>query len=77
MQGHFLPTRPLLVTAAYAVVFGIAAIRLFRWERTGPWAPTDERRNGLSALVRPITAVQAEVMAHEEGRSCEHKSETS
>jgi ABC-2 type transport system permease protein len=32
MQGHFPPTRPLLVMAAYAVVFGVAAIRLFRWE---------------------------------------------
>jgi ABC-2 type transport system permease protein len=32
MQGHFPPTRPLLVIAAYAVTFGIAAIRLFRWE---------------------------------------------
>jgi hypothetical protein len=32
MQGHFPPTRPLLVMAAYAVVFGVVAIRLFRWE---------------------------------------------
>jgi len=32
MQGHFPPTRPLLVMAAYAIVFGVAAIRLFRWE---------------------------------------------
>jgi ABC-2 type transport system permease protein len=32
MQGHFPPARPLLVMAAYAVVFGVAAIRLFRWE---------------------------------------------
>jgi ABC-2 type transport system permease protein len=32
MQGHFLPTRPLLVMTAYAVMFGVAAIRLFRWE---------------------------------------------
>lgn len=32
MQGHFPPTRPLLVMAAYAVVFGIVAIRRFRWE---------------------------------------------
>jgi len=32
MQGNFPPARPLLVMAAYAVVFGVAAIRLFRWE---------------------------------------------
>ena len=32
MQGHFPPTQPLLVMAAYAVIFGIAAVRLFRWE---------------------------------------------
>ena len=32
MQGNFPPARPLLVMVAYAVVFGIAAIRLFRWE---------------------------------------------
>jgi ABC-2 type transport system permease protein len=32
MQGHFPPARPLLVMAAYAVVFGIVAIRMFRWE---------------------------------------------
>jgi len=32
MQGHFPPTRPLLVMAAYAVVFSVVAIRLFRWE---------------------------------------------
>jgi ABC-2 type transport system permease protein len=32
MQGHFPPTRPLLVMAAYAAAFGIVAIRLFRWE---------------------------------------------
>ena len=32
MQGHFPPIQPLLVMAAYAVAFGIAAIRLFRWE---------------------------------------------
>lgn len=31
-QGHFPPARPLLVMAAYAVVFGIAAVQLFRWE---------------------------------------------
>lgn len=32
MQGHFPPAQPLLVMAAYAVVFGIVAIKLFRWE---------------------------------------------
>ena len=32
MQGSFPPARPLLVMAAYAVVFGAAAIRWFRWE---------------------------------------------
>jgi ABC-2 type transport system permease protein len=32
MQGHFPPTRPLLVMATYAVIFGAVAIRLFRWE---------------------------------------------
>jgi ABC-2 type transport system permease protein len=32
MQGHFPPTRPLLVMAGYAVVCGVVAIRLFRWE---------------------------------------------
>ena len=32
MQGHFPSARPLLVMAAYAAVFGIAAIRLFRWD---------------------------------------------
>jgi len=32
MQGHFPPARPLLVMAAYAVGFGVLAIRLFRWE---------------------------------------------
>lgn len=32
MQGSFPSARPLLVMAAYAVVFGIAAIKLFRWE---------------------------------------------
>jgi ABC-2 type transport system permease protein len=32
MQGHFPPARPLLVMAAYAVVLGVVAIRLFRWE---------------------------------------------
>jgi ABC-2 type transport system permease protein len=32
MQGHFPPAQPLLVMAAYAIVFSIAAIKLFRWE---------------------------------------------
>jgi len=32
MQGHFPPAQPLLVMAGYAVVLGIAAVRLFRWE---------------------------------------------
>lgn len=32
MRGTFPPTRPLLVMAAYAVVFGLAAVKLFRWE---------------------------------------------
>jgi ABC-2 type transport system permease protein len=32
MQGSFPPARPLLVMAAYAVVLGLIAIRLFRWE---------------------------------------------
>jgi ABC-2 type transport system permease protein len=32
MQGHFPPARPLLVMFGYAVVFGVVAIRLFRWE---------------------------------------------
>jgi ABC-2 type transport system permease protein len=32
MQGNFPPARPLLVMAAYAIVFGVAAVRLFRWE---------------------------------------------
>lgn len=32
MQGNFPPARPLLVMAACAVVFGVVAIRLFRWE---------------------------------------------
>jgi len=31
-QSHFPPTQPLLVMGAYAVVFGVVAIRLFRWE---------------------------------------------
>jgi len=32
MQGHFPPVRPLLVMAGYAVIFGVVAIRTFRWE---------------------------------------------
>ena len=32
MQGHFPPAQPLLVMAAYAIAFGVAAIKLFRWE---------------------------------------------
>jgi ABC-2 type transport system permease protein len=32
MQGSFPPARALLVLAAYAVVFWIAAVRFFRWE---------------------------------------------
>jgi ABC-2 type transport system permease protein len=32
IAGNFPPTRPLLVMAAYAVVFGLAAWRFFRWE---------------------------------------------
>lgn len=32
MQGSFPSARPLLVMAAYAVVFGFAAVKLFRWE---------------------------------------------
>jgi ABC-2 type transport system permease protein len=32
MQGNFPSARPLLVMAAYAIVFGIAAVKLFRWE---------------------------------------------
>jgi ABC-2 type transport system permease protein len=32
MQGQFPPAMPLLVLAAYAVVFGLLARRLFRWE---------------------------------------------
>ena len=32
MQTGFPPARPLLVLAAYAVVFGFAARRFFRWE---------------------------------------------
>ncbi len=32
IQGTFPPTRPLLVMVAYALIFGLAAWRLFRWE---------------------------------------------
>jgi len=32
MQGSFPPAQPLLVMAAWAVVFGFAAVKLFRWE---------------------------------------------
>ena len=32
MEGSFPSARALLVLVAYAVVFGIAAVRLFRWE---------------------------------------------
>jgi ABC-2 type transport system permease protein len=32
MQGQFPPAAPLLVLAGYAVVFGFAARRFFRWE---------------------------------------------
>ena len=32
MQGQFPPAAPLLVLAAYAVVFGLLASRFFRWE---------------------------------------------
>ena len=32
MQTGFPPARPLLVLAAYAVIFGFAARRFFRWE---------------------------------------------
>jgi len=32
MQGSFPPVQPLLVMAAWAVVFGFAAVKLFRWE---------------------------------------------
>lgn len=31
-QGHFPPTEPLLVLAAYGVVFALLAVRSFRWE---------------------------------------------
>ena len=31
-QGHFPPTGPLLVLAAYGVVFALLAVRSFRWE---------------------------------------------
>jgi len=32
MQGSFPPAQPLLVMAAWAAVFGLAAVKLFRWE---------------------------------------------
>jgi ABC-2 type transport system permease protein len=32
IQGTFPPTQPLLVMAAWAVVFGVAAVKFFRWE---------------------------------------------
>jgi ABC-2 type transport system permease protein len=32
MEGMFPPTRPLLVMAGWAIVFGLAAWRFFRWE---------------------------------------------
>ena len=32
LQGSFPPAQPLLVMAAWAVLFGLAAVRLFRWE---------------------------------------------
>jgi ABC-2 type transport system permease protein len=32
MQGTFPPTQSLVVMAAYAVVFGFLAVKLFRWE---------------------------------------------
>jgi ABC-2 type transport system permease protein len=32
MQGLFPPAQPLLVMAAYAAGFSIAAVKLFRWE---------------------------------------------
>ena len=32
MQGTFPAAGPLLVLAAYAVVFGVLAVRYFRWE---------------------------------------------
>jgi ABC-2 type transport system permease protein len=32
IAGTFPPTRPLLVMVAYAVIFGLAAWRFFRWE---------------------------------------------
>ena len=33
IQGTFPPTSPLLVMAAYAVVFGLCAWRFFRWSK--------------------------------------------
>jgi len=32
MQGSFPPVQPLLVMAAWAIIFGLAAVKLFRWE---------------------------------------------
>ena len=32
MLGQFSPALPLLVMAAYAIVFGYLAKRFFRWE---------------------------------------------
>jgi len=32
IQGSFPPTQPLLVMTAWAVVFGVASVKLFRWE---------------------------------------------
>jgi ABC-2 type transport system permease protein len=32
IQGSFPPAQPLLVMGAWAVVFGVAAVKLFRWE---------------------------------------------
>jgi len=32
IQGSFPPAQPLLVMAAWTVVFGFAAVKLFRWE---------------------------------------------
>ena len=32
MQGAFPPVQPLLVMAAYTLLFGFLAVRYFRWE---------------------------------------------